>query len=62
MTYDHLNHPNSLPPVQCPLVIEVDGQFLLAERTTHLRQRDGQMTYQLQSGAVLTGRYWWTYP
>lgn len=66
-----LNHPNHLPPVLCPLLIEVDGQLLLAERTSHNEKRDRAMEYRLleridghliPTGETVVGRHHWTYP
>ncbi len=58
----HLNPASELPPVNCPLIIEVEGELLRAERTGFVEQRDRQMEYQLQSGEKIVGRYRWTYP
>jgi len=58
----HLNPASELPPVNCPLIIEVDGELVRAERTGFVEQRDRQMEYQLQSGEKIVGRYRWTYP
>lgn len=58
----HLNPADHLPPVACPIVIEVDGELLRAERTGFIEQRDSSMEYGLQSGEKILGRYKWTYP
>lgn len=58
----HLNPADHLAPVNCPLVIEVDGELVRAERTGFVEQRDRQMEYQLLSGERIVGRYRWTYP
>ena len=62
MTDPHLNHPEHLPPVDCPLLIEVDGALIRAERTCHISERGDSMAYRLSDGSTLTGRYRWTYP
>lgn len=56
-----LNHPNSLPPVGCPLVIMVKGKLVRAERTAHIEEKSRDMTYRTEAGEI-TGRYEWTYP
>jgi hypothetical protein len=59
---EHLNAAEHLPPVRCPIVIEVDGKLLKAERTSFVEQRGRQMEYQLESGEKMIGRYRWTFP
>ena len=56
-----LNHPDQLPPVECPLLIQVDGELIPAERTCHVETRDRQMIYATEKGEVI-GRFYWTYP
>lgn len=56
-----LNHPNSLPPVGCPLVIKVKGKLIRAERTAHIEEKSRDMVYRTANG-VITGRFEWTYP
>jgi hypothetical protein len=56
-----LNHPNTLPPVGCPLVIKVKGELIRAERTAHIEAKSRDMTYRTEAG-VITGRFEWTYP
>lgn len=58
----HLNPAGDLPPVHCPLIIEVDGELIRAERTGFVEQRDRQMEYELADGSRVLGRYRWTYP
>lgn len=61
--YDHLNSASSLPPVACPIVIELPGQGLKrAERTGFVAHKDNQMEYALADGSKIIGRYRWTYP
>lgn len=57
-----LNPADQLPPVACPLVIEVDGQLIRAERTEFVQHRGHDMNYRLADGSVLRGRFAWTYP
>lgn len=57
-----LNDAGHLPPVRCPLLIEVDGQLIQAYRTSFVEQRDRQMEYRLENGQIIIGRYRWTYP
>ena len=58
----HLNDPSTLPPVGCPLLIEVGGALVKARRTGFIAERGRQMEYQLADGTTITGRYRWTYP
>lgn len=58
----HLNDPSALPPVGCPLLIEVGGALVKAHRTGFIAERDRQMEYQLTDGTTIIGRYRWTYP
>lgn len=51
-----------LPPVDCPLVINVNGAHLHATRISYLQEKNGQMDYRLASGVVIRGRYPWSYP
>ena len=57
-----LNPEGHLPPVACPLLIEVDGELVRAERTGFVEQKDRQLEYRLDSGRTVIGRYRWTYP
>lgn len=56
-----LNLPELLPPVECPLLILVDGELIRAERTSHIETRDRAMTYRTADGEIV-GRFQWTYP
>lgn len=59
----HLNSADKLPPVDCPLLIEIQPYRLAAaSRTSFITTRDRQMEYRLQDGTIITGRYRWTYP
>lgn len=58
----HLNPADQLPPVDCPLLIQVDGELLQAERTSFIASRDRAMVYRLYDGRELEGRFPWTYP
>jgi hypothetical protein len=59
----HLNTAGDLPPVACPLVIEVPGCGMLrAERTGFVANKGNEMEYRLSDGTTLTGRFRWTYP
>lgn len=61
--YDHLNSASSLPPVACPIVIELPGQGLKrAERTGFVTHKDNQMEYAPADGSKIIGRFRWTYP
>lgn len=62
----HLNSSGTLPPVDCPLLIEVFGQILRARRVAHASNKDDDLDYivELPYGAqeVISGRFAWTYP
>lgn len=58
----HLNPASQLPPVGCPLIIEVHGRLLRAERTSFVQSRDHELAYRLADGTEITGRFCWTYP
>ena len=58
-----LNPPELLPPVGCPLLIQVEGaRIVRASRTSHIADKSRQMEYLMEDGEVLRGRFWWTYP
>lgn len=56
------NGAERLPPVGCPLVININGLAVKATRVSHLSDRSGQMDYRLVAGDVIRGRYQWSYP
>lgn len=57
----HLNPATRTPPVNTPLIIEVDGQLVLAERREWARSHNDDLRFHT-SGGVIVGRYRWTYP
>lgn len=57
-----LNPAEQLPPVRCPLLIEVDGELVRASRTGYIESKDRAMEYKTADGVVIHGRYRWTYP
>jgi len=59
----HLNSADDLPPVDCPLLIEVaPGEVKRAHRTAFIASTERTMTYQTTEGEQLSGRFRWTYP
>lgn len=59
----HLNSANTLPPVQCPLLIEIaPDRVVRAERTSWVLHRDNDLTYKICDGNEITGKFRWTYP
>lgn len=58
----HLNHASHLPPVNCPLLIQVDGELLQAHRTVFVSSRADTLVYRLHNGREIEGRFPWTYP
>lgn len=60
---EHFNNPDFLPPVDCPLLIKVEtGEVVKVRRTGFIRSRSDDMEYRTEEGALLFGRYPWTYP
>ena len=59
----HLNSADILPPVACPIVIDIPGAGLKrAERIGYVYHRGDQMEYLLDDGSKINGRFRWTYP
>lgn len=58
----HLNSASQLPPVDCPLLIEVGHALVPAHRESFVQSRDHELTFLLADGSKITGRYRWTYP
>lgn len=59
----HLNVACVLPPVDCPLLIELaPGKLVKAERTGHVESRSHDMQYRVSDGNLITGKFRWTYP
>ena len=58
----HLNPASVLPPVDCPLMIKVDGKLVQAVRTGFISSRANPMGYRLADGREIEGRFPWTYP
>lgn len=59
----HLNSPDHLPPVGCPLLIELQpGCMVEAERTSYIADRSRLMEYRTAQGDAILGRFRWTYP
>lgn len=57
----HLNPASQLPPVDCPLLISVQGQLLRASRPTFAERKGDDLEYELTGGGMITGRFPWTY-
>lgn len=59
----HLNPAGSLPPVDCPLLIELGpGKLVAAVRPSFIPRKSSPMTYRLSDGSMTEGRFRWTYP
>jgi len=58
----HLNPPSDLPPVDCPILIQLDGDLVRATRPAFVARKGDDMQYQLEDGRIITGRFPWTYP
>lgn len=74
---DHWNNPAVLPPVDCPIIIRrqvwIDHptadqsgyyrpQMLDVTRTKHIENKERDMTYRLEDGTEIVGRFEWQYP
>ena len=57
-----LNSSSNLPPVECPLMIEVGDVLVPATRTGIIPKKSDDMEYRLENGCLIHGRYRWTYP
>ena len=59
----HLNSSDILPPVSCPLIIQMPcGRLVKAERTGHVESKDRDLEYRTSDGSVIVGRFSWAYP
>ena len=56
----YLNSEYVQPPVDCPLLIEVEGSLVPAIRREWEVSKDAEMRFTLQDGSEISGR--WTYP
>lgn len=59
--YNHLNSKTHTPPVDVPLIIEVDGQLMRAERKHWARSHNDDLEFHTENG-IVRGRFSWTYP
>lgn len=59
---EHLNSKYVQPPVDCPLLIEVEGKLIRAHRENWELSKESEMEFILPNGGKLVGRYRWTYP
>lgn len=59
---EHLNSKDVQPPVNCPLLIEVEGKLVRAHRENWELSKESEMEFILPNGDKLVGRYRWTYP
>lgn len=57
-----VNSNGVLPPVGCPLMIELSNVLVPATRTGFIAKKTDAMEYRLPNGALIHGRYRWTYP
>lgn len=57
----HFNPASQLPPVDCPLIIKVNGVMVKAHREQYAISKDSQLEYVTNDGIIM-GRYEWTYP
>ena len=57
-----VNSSDLLPPVGCPLLIEIGDVLVQATRTGFIKSKSADMEYRLANGCLIHGRYRWTYP
>lgn len=58
----HLNPLDHLPPVDCPLLIEVSpGELIRACRPTFAPTKGSALVFDTEAGQI-EGRFPWTYP
>lgn len=58
----HWNRPEDLAPVDCWLLVKLNGAPAYARRTSHIEKRNRDMVYELANGATYIGKLEWTYP
>lgn len=58
----HFNPADDLPPVDCPLLLNIEGKLRRAERVCYIQSRGDSMEYRLDDGQIVMGRFPWTYP
>lgn len=62
MTDMHWNSESLLPPVDCPLLIQVAGVAHKATRTGYIESKSANIEYVFDNGIKVIGRFRWTYP
>ena len=65
MKYTHMMPDTMLPPVDCPLVIDLDGVPTRASRPTFVtrQEKEDELLFVLdETGETVEGRFRWTYP
>lgn len=60
--YDHWNSADTLPPVECPIIVMRANGPAKAERVAHISKKDRLMEYKMEDGSTVLGRLPWTYP
>lgn len=58
----HWNPADSLPPVDCPLLVLVEGMTVRVERPYFAERKGDQLEYRKPDGTAIFGRFPWTYP
>lgn len=58
----HWNPADSLPPVDCPLLVLVEGMTVRVERPYFAERKGDQLEYRKTDGTAIFGRFPWTYP
>lgn len=59
----HWNHESRLPPVDCPLLIQVGSEVVAVVRPTFVEVKTDQLVFvRKDNGKEIFGRFPWTYP
>lgn len=58
----YLNPATQTPPVECPLLICVDGKLIQCARTKWASSHTEDLEFETEDGRLITGRFPWTYP
>lgn len=58
----HWNPAGTLPPVDCPLLIQVEGVAVKAYRPTFVEAKGDDLVFITEDKIEILGRFPWTYP
>ena len=57
-----LNSEEVLPPVDCPLLIQINDVLVKAIRPAFVERKGDELVYELPCKTRITGKFKWTYP